>query len=498
MQFAGDFYNSNNLYYRSTNGNGRTGWNKMLHSGNFNDYTPTLTGIGATGTWSINITGNVTGNVTGDLTGSVYAQGKRIFAGDGTATSPSIAFGYDVGQDTGFYHESDGYINITNNGLYSGQFQPNGHLAMQGNISVGQNGRFFGNLIGNASTATNSTYSDYAYFVNIGTNHADQTGIYTKFNLDQFNTDQPRLVWGTNDIQDSFLWDPSNFNVKTAVTSGAITNRGNITAEVNGQGEPNNALTLRSVYNNGYPTTYGNVITLGGGGGGELLIGWSGSTGSHADNYIRSRRDVANVWSPWAKILTDANFSNTLSSVASSGSYTDLKDKPNIPNPVIIAQTLNNNLQNIVETIVGSIDMHTYGYSDSQGGIINGPANGWTTSYYNFVYGNVTNGSISVSINLADYLQLSRNPSDINWRGNYDLNIQSAITSIYDARQIAYGLYPVTWSVQTRNYTTNRNDYYYGLFVITLSTSGDHYYHGTSVEASWIGIGSRTRNVYTP
>lgn len=36
MQFAADFYNSNNLFFRCTNGNGATGWNRVWHSGNFN------------------------------------------------------------------------------------------------------------------------------------------------------------------------------------------------------------------------------------------------------------------------------------------------------------------------------------------------------------------------------------------------------------------------------------------------------------------------------
>jgi len=34
MQFAADFYNSNDLFYRSTNGSGTTGWNRIWHSGN--------------------------------------------------------------------------------------------------------------------------------------------------------------------------------------------------------------------------------------------------------------------------------------------------------------------------------------------------------------------------------------------------------------------------------------------------------------------------------
>ena len=83
-------------------------------------------------------------------------------------------------------------------------------------------------------------------------------------------------------------------------------------------------MTLRSVYNNGYPTQYGNVITLGGAGGGELLVGWSGITGAHADNYIRSRRDTGNTWSAWARLITDVNYnqySPTLTGGGASGTW---------------------------------------------------------------------------------------------------------------------------------------------------------------------------------
>ena len=62
MQFAGDFYNSNELYYRATNGSGTTGWNKVWHSGNFNPssyqtslgYTP-VNKAGDTMTGALNI-----------------------------------------------------------------------------------------------------------------------------------------------------------------------------------------------------------------------------------------------------------------------------------------------------------------------------------------------------------------------------------------------------------------------------------------------------------
>jgi len=78
MQLAADFY-SQNLYYRSTAGNGSAGWNKIVHSNNFNDYAPTRTGAGASGTWNINITGLANANVakTGDtMTGYLTLPGS--------------------------------------------------------------------------------------------------------------------------------------------------------------------------------------------------------------------------------------------------------------------------------------------------------------------------------------------------------------------------------------------------------------------------------------
>ncbi|HCP3241077.1 TPA: phage tail protein, partial [Escherichia coli] len=65
---------------------------------------------------------------------------------------------------------------------------------------------------------------------------------------------------------------------------------------------------MYEAYNNGYPTTYGNVLHLKGAastGEGELLIGWSGTNGAHAPAFIRSKRDsTAAAWSEWAQIYT--------------------------------------------------------------------------------------------------------------------------------------------------------------------------------------------------
>lgn len=58
VQFSGT-YNMSNIYYRSKwYNNGWTNWYTLLSSNNYNSYSPTLTGGGASGTWGINITGN--------------------------------------------------------------------------------------------------------------------------------------------------------------------------------------------------------------------------------------------------------------------------------------------------------------------------------------------------------------------------------------------------------------------------------------------------------
>ena len=88
----------------------------------------------------------------------------------------------------------------------------------------------------------------------------------------------------------------------------AITSRGNVTAESGTTVPAVAGLSMTQAYNNGYPTTYGNVISLRGIGSGEILIGWSGTSGAHAPAYIRSKRDTSDAnWSGWAQIYTTAN-----------------------------------------------------------------------------------------------------------------------------------------------------------------------------------------------
>lgn len=88
-----------------------------------------------------------------------------------------------------------------------------------------------------------------------------------------------------------------------------IVTRGNVTAETGAAGRPAvSGLSMSQVYNNGYPTPYGNVISLKGTGDGQILIGWSGTDGAYAPVYVRNKRDSTSAdWSAWQQFYTTGN-----------------------------------------------------------------------------------------------------------------------------------------------------------------------------------------------
>ena len=93
-------------------------------------------------------------------------------------------------------------------------------------------------------------------------------------------------------------------------THSYITNGGDATAITGAIGTK--GLSLQQVYNNGYPTTYGNVLSIGGNGDGQILAGWSGSNNGIERLYYRNRRDCCDTWSAW-KAIAFTDDSNALS-----------------------------------------------------------------------------------------------------------------------------------------------------------------------------------------
>jgi len=340
MQFSADFY-AQNLYYRSTAGSGTTAWNKILHSNNYNDYAPTKTGGGASGTWNINISGN-------------SATVSSI-----SSSQITNALGYIPVNPSNLTNQAGGAASFTS-GTFSGQL----NLSTAGIRfptdpfgGGGDNARIVVESVGGErmrlrfyveNDAGITTVDDKAEFI-VPDNNSLLINGHIVLNAANYNSYSPTLsgsgatgTWGINITGNaasasSVAWnsvsgkpnivlnDGGTYGINISGNAGAastapqIYNLGNVTAESNGSAEPSSRLTLRSVYTNGYPTSYGNALTLGGAGGGELVIGWSGTTGAHADNYVRSRRDTGNTWSPWAKLITDVNYNSYSPTLSGSG-----------------------------------------------------------------------------------------------------------------------------------------------------------------------------------
>ena len=91
-------------------------------------------------------------------------------------------------------------------------------------------------------------------------------------------------------------------------THNYIASSGTIAAETGTAEISVSGISMAQVYNNGYPTTFGNVIRVRGSGQGELLLGWSGTSGAYASLYYRNQRDTSDAnWSSWSEICTTGN-----------------------------------------------------------------------------------------------------------------------------------------------------------------------------------------------
>ena len=84
------------LWVRSEANHGRTSWTawrKLLNSSNYNSYSPTLTGGGASGTWGISISGNAaTASSAGSVTGASTMSGYLTVSANWSTSPYTSAF----------------------------------------------------------------------------------------------------------------------------------------------------------------------------------------------------------------------------------------------------------------------------------------------------------------------------------------------------------------------------------------------------------------------
>lgn len=160
-----------------------------------------------------------------------------------------------------------------------------------------------GELTGNASTATKlQTARRIGGVAFDGSGDVNLPGVNQQGNQNTTGNAATATKLQTARNINGVRFDGSgDININTLV------GRGRVTA-LTGSNKGTPGIQMYEVYNNGYPTTYGNLLHLGGSaavGEGELLIGWSGTSGAHAPVFIRSRRDTADApWSDWAQVYT--------------------------------------------------------------------------------------------------------------------------------------------------------------------------------------------------
>lgn len=160
-----------------------------------------------------------------------------------------------------------------------------------------------GELTGNASTATKlQTARRIGGVAFDGSGDVNLPGVNQQGNQNTTGNAATATKLQTARNINGVKFDGSgDININTLV------GRGRVTA-LTGSNKGTPGIQMYEVYNNGYPTAYGNLLHLGGAtavGEGELLIGWSGTSGAHAPVFIRSRRDTADApWSEWAQVYT--------------------------------------------------------------------------------------------------------------------------------------------------------------------------------------------------
>lgn len=131
-------------------------------------------------------------------------------------------------------------------------------------------------------------------------------------------TDKPSTFPST---WDSVSEKPSSYP-PSAHTHSYITNGGDATAITGAIGTP--GLSLQKAYNNGYPTTYGNVLSIGGTGDGQILAGWSGDNNGIERLYYRNRRDMCATWSNWRAVAFTTDITQITSQTSDPGAGSSL------------------------------------------------------------------------------------------------------------------------------------------------------------------------------
>ncbi|MFP2586830.1 phage tail protein, partial [Escherichia coli] len=162
---------------------------------------------------------------------------------------------------------------------------------------------FISSLSGNAATATKlQTARTIGGVAFDGSANINLPGVNTAGNQNTTGNAATATKLQTARNINGVKFDGSgDININTLVSRGRVT-------ALSGSTQGTAGIQMYEAYSNSYPTSFGNVLHMKGAsaaGEGELLIGWSGTSGAHAPVFIRSRRDTTDAaWSAWAQVYT--------------------------------------------------------------------------------------------------------------------------------------------------------------------------------------------------
>ncbi len=356
MQFSADFYGQN-LYYRSTAGNGDTAWSKILHSNNWTDYAPTKTGSGASGTWAINITGqsNTVLNIPssqivnslgytpvnpGALTnqaGTAISGTTATFTGQVNVSTAGIKFPNDPaggGGDT---------ASITYEGISSDRTRLRFRISNDATGSIDDKAEFStpdndGLLINNNVVLNAANYNNYAPTKSGG----GATGTWA-INITGSAGSAGSVAWnGISGRPNNFVFnDGGTYSINVTGNAGTSTSTRFVQAP-DGDRNPNTKLPTTSGQSVRFDFAQAGYTGTGGNYAGVMTYApWTGTTSSTGDaSYqlafgstaingggtpqLRIRKGIDSTWNSWYDLLTSANYNSyspTLTGGNASGTW---------------------------------------------------------------------------------------------------------------------------------------------------------------------------------
>ncbi|MDL8093949.1 phage tail protein, partial [Escherichia coli] len=291
-----------------------------------------------------------------------------------------------------------------------------------------------------------------------------------------------------------------SFNGSANISIPTITSRGRVTALTGTTQGAATGLQMYEAYNNGYPSTYGNVLHLKGAtavGEGELFIGWSGTSGAHAPVHVRSRRDTdTSSWSEWAQVYTSkdsipgVNATGNQNTTGNAASATKLQTARTIGG-VSFNGTANINLpgvniagnQNTTGNAASATKLQT---ARTIGGVsFNGTAN------INLPGVNTTgNQNTTGNAATATKLQTARKIAGVAFDGSADITLTAANLNAYTKTEITNLLSSYVKSSSLPSMTVRTSSVSGGDMGMSLSAFISHLKsNGAFSKSYWIGFG---------